>query len=147
VSVSGVRVEALLPRGRAEAWEALADFERWPSWCLGVRALSASPPAGGVGAERRLRLVHGASHRERITSWDPPASFALRVLDPPLFTSRFEAAVSLHECEAGTRLVWTLVWAMRFGAAGRLFERLVLAPVLRLALRVSLARLARRLRG
>ena len=143
--MSGVRCEAWLPQPRAVVWGALTDFPRWDEWFVGVRALSVTPREGGVGAERRLSLLHGSSHRERITAWEAPSGFALQVLDPPFFTRRFDAAVALQEADGGTRVVWDMAWSVRFGALGHLFERGLLAPVLRLALRVSLGRLRRRL--
>jgi hypothetical protein len=122
-------------------WARLTDFARWPEWFLGVRSLDVSPPRGGPDAEREITLVYGGNHRERITHWEPPQAFSLEVRNPPLFARSWRVAVRLEPSTKSTRLVWEMQYEMRLGALGRAIDLAVVAPVLRLILRVSLRRL------
>ena len=125
----------------AVVWAQLTDFARWPEWFFGVRRLDVSPPGGGPDAERRITLVYGGTHRERITRWEPPKAFCLEVRDPPFFARCWRVAVHLEPSAQSTRLSWEMEYEMRMGALGRAIDRVAVAPVLRLILQVSLRRL------
>jgi hypothetical protein len=122
-------------------WDRLTDFARWPEWFLGIRRLEVSPPRGGPDAERKLTLVYGGTHTERITHWEPPKAFYLEVRDPPFFARPWRVAVHLEPSARSTRLSWEMRYQMRLGAVGDAIDLLAVAPVLRLILHLSLRRL------
>lgn len=124
-------------------WNHVTDFSRMHEWFLGVRRVTlATPPA--EGAMRTLTLLTGHSHRERIASWDPGRSFAIEVLDPPPIARDWRGDIALEPSAEGTLLRWELRYTPRFGPVGRLVDRLFVRPVLGLAFRTSLRRLAAR---
>jgi ligand-binding SRPBCC domain-containing protein len=134
------RKEIRAPADRV--WARVTDFPRMPEWFLGVRrvALAAREPAAGV--ERLLTLRSGISHRERIAAWEPCRSFAVEVLEPPFFARGWRGDIALDERDGATSLDWRLRYTPRFGSAGRALDRLLVRPVLGLAFRASLRRLA-----
>lgn len=122
-------------------WERLADFARMHEWFLGVRRVTlAAAPAEGV--QRTLQLFTGRSHLERLAGWDPPRSFCVQVLHPPFFARDFRGRIRLLPSSGATLLRWELRYAPRFGLAGRLADRVLVRPVLHVAFRASLRRLA-----
>ncbi len=126
----------------ADVWTRLTDFERMPAWFLGVKRVTLLAPEPSAGAVRVMRLVTGASHRERITRWEPPHRFSIVVLDP-LFVGRdWIADIALHERRAGVDLSWELRYEPRFGLGGGLMDRLLVRPILHIVFRISLRRLA-----
>lgn len=136
-------VATQLPVSPAVVWARLADFARWPEWFLGVRSLEVSPTRGGLDAERKITLVYGATHRERIAEWEPPKRFSLEVRDPPFFARSWRVAVRLEPSAESTRLSWEMRYEMRLGVVGDTVGRALMAPVLRLVLQWSLRRLGR----
>jgi len=128
---------------RTAVWGRLCDFTGWPRRFPGVREVRVPGGNPAVGADRVLVLAVGPAHHERFTAWDPGRGFAVAVLDPPLFADGWEGRPTLRHEGAGTVLDWELRYRPRFGTAGRVLDRLVLAPVLGLAFRVALLRLRR----
>jgi len=125
-------------------FERVVDFERMHEWFYGVRQVSILSPELEAGAERRLTLVLGVSHLERIAEWNPPKSFAIRVLDPPLFTRRWDASIRFDSGEgSATAILWEMRWEPRFGWLGRVFNAWLVRPVVGMALARSLRRLKR----
>jgi carbon monoxide dehydrogenase subunit G len=130
----------------AEVWSRITDFERMPEWFSGVhRVRMLSGPPTRAGSERRLTLVHRGSHREQIAEWSPEKSFSIRVLDPPVFTRSWHAAIRFEPAGPGTRVRGEMEWHARLGLPGRIFDRFVVKPVVEAALRRSLRRLKRAL--
>jgi hypothetical protein len=129
---------------RGEVWAHLVDFERMHAWFLGVRRMSLLAAEPSRGAERVLRLISGASHRERIIRWEPPERLSIVVLDPVIAGRDWVADIALREQGAATELSWELRYEPRFGVAGRLLDRLLVQPVLNIVFRTSLRRLRAR---
>ena len=139
-TVTQLRWQIMIPSPQAEVWACLVDFESMHTWFVGVRRMSLLGAEPGPGAERLLRLFTGATHRERITRWQPPERLSIVVLDPPLVGRDWAADMRLYEAGAGTELQWELSYEPRYGAAGRIVNRLLVQPVLDIVFRVSLHR-------
>jgi hypothetical protein len=136
-----------LPGSPERAWAALVDFDKMHEWFVGVARVALREPNRplATGSERTLKLIHGASHREKIGELEIGKFFTIIVLDPPAFTRSWTARIALESSEAGPMLEWQMNWEPRFGALGALFNRALVAPVIDFALRRSLRNLARRL--
>jgi uncharacterized membrane protein len=144
-----VRREVEIDAPRATVWRLVTDFERMPEWFFGVAGMEVLGAPVAAGTERRLTLIHRQSHRERIGAWEEGKFFSVVVLDPPHFTNDWTGRIALEDSpsEAGVRaskervvLRWEMEWSTRFGAAGAVFNRALVRPVVDQALRVSLAR-------
>ncbi len=129
-------------RSRPESvWPILTDFEAMPDWFLGVKRVSLLSGAVGPGAERLLTLIYGRSHHERIERWETNKLFSLVVLDPPFFAREWRASIRLETIPGAVLLQWEMRWEPRYRMPGRALSRFVVAPVVDLALRISLGRL------
>lgn len=136
-----IRKEIEIREAPKRVWEYATDFGRMPSWFYGVKAISVSSEAIGSGTERTLTIVTGHSYRERVDRWEPEELLALSVLNPPWFVEEWTASLSLNDRSPGTAVVWEIRLTPRFGALGRLFDRLILAPLIGGLLSLSLRRL------
>ncbi len=133
-----------IERSRETVFERVVDFDRMHEWFYGVRRVSLLSSELEAGAERRLTLVHGASHLERIAAWNPPKSFSIRVLEPPVFSHRWEASIQFDSDDgSATAIRWEMSWRARFGPPGRIFNGWLVRPIVGLALQRSLRRLKR----
>ncbi len=125
-------------------WTELTDFSQMHTWFLGVKKVRVLAETPRAGAERILTLVWGASHRERFGHWEPYKSFSIIVTDVPMFVRAWTALIRIENDGDRVTLDWEMCWEPRFGLLGAIFDRLLLRPAIRTALRVSMRRLRRR---
>lgn len=126
-------------------WSELTDFGRMHTWFPGVRSVRLLDDPPRAGSERILTLLWGASHRERFGLWEPGKQFSIVVLDPPFFARSWTARIAIEDVgEGSVGLHWEMRWEPRFGAPGAAFDRLLLRPAMRAALRIGMRRLRNR---
>lgn len=131
-----------------EVWAVLTDFAAMPRWFLGVRSVHLLGERVEPGVERVLTTRAGDSHRERVEECEFGRRLAWSVLEPPWFADRWSASVELAAVgPSATDLSWRIDPELRGGMLGRLLGRVVLEPALGVVLRMSLARLRRRIEG
>jgi carbon monoxide dehydrogenase subunit G len=104
----------------AEAWAALADVARWPSWAPHIASVRVEPP-GPVGAGTSGTFAFRPAGRSRftMTAFDPPRSWTWtgRVMGVTIdYEHRFEPVAP-----AATRLVWVVRSRQRPGLRARAF--------------------------
>ena len=104
----------------AEAWAALADVARWPSWAPHIASVRVEPP-GPVGAGTSGTFAFRPAGRSRftMTAFDPPRSWTWtgRVMGVTIdYEHRFEPVAP-----AVTRLVWVVRSRQRPGLRARAF--------------------------
>jgi hypothetical protein len=147
--MSSVSRSITLPGSIERAWDTLVDFSSMHEWFFGVAGVSLCEPERELaeGSERILKLVYGVSHKERVGQLEEGKFFTIIVLDPPPFVRSWTGRIALESTDAGPSLEWQMHWEPRFGAPGAFFDRLLVRPVIDLALRRSLANLAKRLGG
>ncbi len=109
-----------VPLPADEAWSALADVERWPSWAPHIAAARVTPP-GPVGPDTSgtFRFRPLGRSRFTMTAFDPPRSWtwtgrAMGVLID--YDHRFEPL-----SPSSTRLVWVVRSRRRIGVRARIF--------------------------
>ncbi len=145
--MSAVCRSIALPGLPESAWAALVDFGSMHEWFFGVARVALCDPSRELepGSERILKLVYGVSHREKIGEFEAGKFFTIIVLDPPRFVRSWTGRIGLESTDAGLVLEWQMHWEPRFGVLGALFDRVLVSPVIDLALRRSLYNLAKRL--
>ena len=145
--MSAVCRRIALPGPPERAWAALVDFASMHEWFFGVARVTLCDPSRGLeaGSERILKLVYGVSHREKVGELEVGKFFTIVVLDPPPFVRSWTGRIALESSDTGLMLEWQMHWEPRFGVVGALFDRMLVRPVIDLALRRSLNNLATRL--
>lgn len=124
-------------------WNRVIAFETMPEWFYGPRKVTVHSLNMGIGAERTVRVLTGHCYRERFVRWEPDHAFAFEVLNPPFATAEWLVTVTVNSTPNGARVEWEMRYATQMGRVGVLVGRGLLAPLLRVALRLSLRRLKR----
>src|SRR5262245_16501667 len=136
-----VRQRVRLAASPAAVWRLVTDFVRMPRWFLGVRRVKCEAAMPGPGGERELTTLMGHSYVERITGWEPHRSFSWSVVTLPWVAARWDARLQLVPLGSGTEIGWRIEIGPKGGMVGEALARLLLVPVIWLALTVSLRRL------
>ncbi len=136
-----VASEAIVQATPQRTWTYLTRFADMPRWFFGVRHVTVSADTPCVGTERTVSLWCGLSYRERITRWEPEKHFTILVIEPTLLLHSPAVLVQMSPVADWVRVRWTVSYSVGFGWLGEVFERVVVRPALRFALRVSLRRL------
>jgi len=132
MSTVGASTELAMPRARA--WEILRDIGIAHRYVPGlVRTEIRSTQTQGVGATRRVYRATGEGLDETVVEWVDGHGFLLRLLKPdgaapaPFATASFRYWLDDVPGNAGrARLTITLDYEPRWGAAGRLLDRVLL---------------------
>lgn len=57
----------------AQAWDRLAEVERWPEWAPHIKAVTLSPPSRlGPSSSGAFRIRHLGRNAFTMSAWDPP---------------------------------------------------------------------------
>ncbi|MDE1819720.1 MAG: SRPBCC family protein [Euryarchaeota archaeon] len=113
----------------------LADGDHAPAWHLSVReAHHETAPPIRVGS--RLVVKAHAGRREyawtqEVTGWEPPHSFADRMVPGTGPFRRFEDWGRFEQVPEGVRFTFGTDYALPYGPLGWLVDRLVIAPRVR----------------
>lgn len=127
--------ELAMPRARA--WEILRDLSLAHRYVPGlVRTEIRSAQPTGVGASRRVYRKGDQGLDETVTEWEEGHGFLLRLAQPdgspPAPFARASFRYRLDDVPGApgrSRMTITLDYEPRWGAAGRLLDRTVLAKV------------------
>lgn len=136
-----VRQRVRLAASPAAVWQLVTDFVRMPRWFLGVRRVECQAAKPGPGVERELTTLLGHSYVERFTGWEFRRSFSWSVVTLPWFAARWDARLQLVPSGSGTEISWRIEIDPKGGMVGEALARMLLVPVVWLALTLSLRRL------
>lgn len=133
MSSAQASTELAIPRDRA--WEILRDLGIAHRYVPGlVRTEIRSAQTQGVGATRRVYRKGERGLDETVTEWEEGHGFLLRLTQPdgtapaPFARASFRYRLDDLPGQAGrSRMTITLEYEPRWGAFGRLLDRLVLA--------------------
>jgi hypothetical protein len=121
---------------RAQAWRKLRDLSLAHRYVPGlVKTELHAGPREGVGASRRVFQRETRWIDETVIEWRDGHGFVIRLhREQQGAPAPFAAATFRYWLEdegaTGTRLTTTLAYTTRWGALGRLFDRLVLTPAI-----------------
>ncbi|MBP9034296.1 MAG: SRPBCC family protein [Pseudomonadales bacterium] len=132
MSIAEASIELAMPRARA--WEILSDIGIAHRYVPGlVRTEIRSAHTRGIGATRRVYRAKGEGLDETVIEWVDDHGFLLRLQQPdgsapaPFATASFRYWLDDVPGRAGrARMTITLDYEPRWGAAGRLLDRLLL---------------------
>ena len=145
MGIAEASTELAMPRARA--WDILRDLSVAHRYVPGlVRTEIRTPQATGVGASRRVYRKGDRGLDETVTEWEDGHGFLLRLTQPdgsapaPFTRASFRYRLDDLPGQPGrSRMTITLEYEPRWGAVGRLLERLVLAKAV-LGMQQELAR-------
>ncbi len=132
----------------AECWNRLRDLRAAAHYVPGVvRVELTGERREGIGASRRVLREDGDSIDESVIEWRDGEGFSLRLHreedGPPPPFERAEFRYALVPRGAGSRVTTELRYTLRWGALGRLLDRLAIEGVVREQVRGVAAGLAR----
>ena len=136
-------IEATCPP--ASVWALLADLEAVQHYNPTVRtAAIKGVRRTGIGAERVCELLPKGRVVERVTHWEDGRTLGLEVAESDWPIQFMRWVTRLEPKGGGTRISQTLEYALKFGPAGWLLDRLLMRRKLSATLDDVFNRLARR---
>ncbi len=98
----------------------------------------------GVGSKRRCYFENGTSLVEEVTKWDPNRGYSVRLSDMsamPLTDAH--AAIAIEPLDGtGTRVIWSMDYAMKYGSLGWLMGQTLMKMMMSKVLDGNLRALA-----
>jgi uncharacterized protein YndB with AHSA1/START domain len=121
----------------------LADHEAWPQWFGGLKEVTVTGAAEGVGARRQVRIPMSTVD-EVFIAWEPGRLFAFTGTEarPGFCRSLVEHCTLEPTSDGGTDITWTMCVEPASGPAGWIFRRS--RSTVRKRLEAAMASLARR---
>lgn len=135
-----------LPRRAEDVFAVLADVGAYPSWLVASGVVAAevtegAPIQDGTAIQIRQQVAgRSATLSGKVTAFEPPRHFAIRVRDAEGVTVAMDALLSPGGATSGLRWSIRIALPMRF----RFFESMI-APQVREAAAADLERLRARL--
>lgn len=134
---SSASAEVVLEMPRAQVWERLRDLTKGHYYVPGLKdCRMTTKQMEGVGASRRVYTTSGMEMDETVAEWNEGKGLVLRLHDgdgppPPIFTeARFHY---IFEDLPGGKTLFrpTMTYSLKFGALGRLLDKLLLNMIIR----------------
>lgn len=121
---SQVTIEA--PRQRV--WDLIADLEAVQEYNPGVQSAHLiTEEAEGVGAGRHCELRPRGWVDEKIREWDAGRSYTIDIVESNLPIAGATAQFFFEEVEAGTLVTVNFDYEVKYGALGRVLDRLMIS--------------------
>ena len=133
---SSASAEVVLDMSRAQVWERLRDLTKGHYYVPGLKdCRMTTTQMEGVGASRRVYTTSGMEMDETVIEWQEGKGLVLRLHDgdgppPPIFTeARFHY---IFEDLPGGKTLFrpTMTYSLKFGALGRLLDKLMLNMII-----------------
>ncbi len=130
------RAEVLVNLPRAEVWQRMRDLTRPHYYVPGLKECRmTTQQKEGVGASRKVYTSSGMVMDETVCEWNEGAGFIIRLHDgdgppPPIFTqARFHYRIE-DAPNGQTLFKASMTYNLKFGALGRLLDRLLLNMII-----------------
>lgn len=118
--------EILIHAPRQHVWDILTQLELLAAYDPGTNSsVLTGEQSDGVGAERRCE-VPGGWFIERVAAWEPPQSLALELVSCSFPVTSLRHDYSLSEADGNTRLSQLMTYELKYGAAGRAMDVVML---------------------
>lgn len=112
---------------RTQVWEVLTQLDLLAAYDPGTKtSVLTGEQAEGVGAERRCDVRPGGWFIERVAAWEPPHTLAFELVTCSFPVNSLRHDYSLIEADGVTRVVQVMTYELKYRAAGRALDAMML---------------------
>lgn len=116
----------LIEAPRKKVWSVLADIGSIHEWNPGLE--KSNQTSKGVvkkGSTRRCNLPGNHYLDEEVVFWQPGQALTMRIIGTDLPFKKADIRFTLTDHEKGTRVTVSPLYQLKFGALGRLMDKLI----------------------